>query len=88
MIFVLFFLILVAGYAFLEYYFRSHGAKVTMYDRFVGGVGGVLLLAGLWVIMDARNDLATPESYIFVIITMLPAIALGAAAWLAITRRK
>jgi hypothetical protein len=85
---VLFFFIMVAGFAFLEYYFRSHGAKVTMYDRFVGGIGGVLLLAGLWVIMDARNDLSTPESYVFVIITMLPAIALGAAAWLAITRRK
>lgn len=87
MIFVLFFFIMVAGYAFLEYYFRSRGAKVTMYDRFVGGVAGVLLLAGLWVIMDVRNDLSTPESYVFVIITMLPAIALGAAAWLAITRR-
>jgi hypothetical protein len=88
MIFLLFFFIIVAGYAFLEYYFRSHGAKVTAYDRFVGGVGGVLLLAGLWVIMDARNDLSSPESYVFTTITMLPAIALGAAAWLAITRRK
>jgi hypothetical protein len=85
---ILFFFIIVAGYAFLEYYFRSHGANVTMYDRFVGGVGGALLLAGLWVILDARNDLSEPESYVFVIITMLPAIALGAAAWLAITRRK
>jgi hypothetical protein len=79
---------MVAGYAFLEYYFRKHGAKVTMYDRFVGGVGGVLLLAGLWFILDARDDLAPPASYIFITITMLPAIALGAAAWLAITHRK
>jgi hypothetical protein len=85
---VLFLLIMVAGYAFLEYYFRSHGAKVTGYDRFVGGVGGVLLLAGLWFILNARDDLAPPTSYVFITITMLPAIALGAAAWLAITRRK
>jgi len=85
---ILFFFIVVAGYAFLEYYFRSHGAKVTMYDRFVGGVGGVLALAGLWFIMDAHDDLGAPGSYVFVIVTMGPAIGLGVAAWLAITRRK
>jgi len=85
---VLFFLILVLGYAFLEYYFRSHNVKVTWYDRFVGGVGGILLLAGIWFVLDARGDLDQPEAVIFVVITMLPAIALGAAAWLAITHRK
>ncbi|KTB47658.1 MULTISPECIES: hypothetical protein [Dehalogenimonas] len=87
MIFVLFFFIMVAGYAFLEYYFRKHGARVTMYDRFVGGVGGILLLTGLWVVLDQRDQLDPPASYVFITITMLPAIALGAAAWLAITRR-
>ena len=84
----LFFLIIVAGYAFLEYYFKSHNATVTWYDRFVGGVGGILLLTGLWIILDARNDLETTASYIFVTITMAAAIGLGTAAWLAITRRK
>ena len=88
MIFVLFFIIMVAGFAFLEYYFRSRGAKVTMYDRFFGGIGGILLMAGLWVILDARDDLTSPQSFIFVTITMLPAIGLGVAAWLAITKRK
>ena len=85
---VVFFLIIIAGYAFLEYYFKKHNATVTWYDRFVGGVGGILLLGGLWIILDARDQLDAPASYIFITITMLPAIALGAAAWLAITRRK
>jgi hypothetical protein len=88
MIFVLFFFIMVAGYAFLEYYFRKHGATVTIYDRFVGGVGGILLLTGLWLILDERDQLGDPEAYVLIAVTMLPAIALGAAAWLAITRRK
>jgi hypothetical protein len=87
MIVVLFLAIIIAGYAFLEYYFRKHGATVTVYDRFIGGIGGVLLLAGLWFVLDARDQLEPPASYIFITITMLPAIALGAAAWLAITRR-
>ena len=85
---VLFFLILVAGYVFLELYFRSKRVKVTWYDRIVGGIGGVLLLAGLWFVLDARGDLEPPESYVFITVTMLPAIALGAVAWMAITGRK
>ena len=84
----LFFLIIVAGYAFLEYYFQSHNARVTWYDRFVGGVGGILLLTGLWIILNATNELETTSSYIIVTITMAAAIGLGSAAWLAITRRK
>jgi hypothetical protein len=84
----LFFLIIVAGYSFLEYYFRRHSAKITWYDRFVGGVGGILLLTGLWIVLNATNDLETPGAYIFVAIVMAAAIGLGSAAWLAITRRK
>ena len=53
-----------------------------------GGVGGILLLTGLWIILNARNDLETTASYIFVTIAMAAAIGLGSAAWLAITRRK
>lgn len=88
MLLVLFFLIIIAGYAFLERYFKAHHAKVTWYDRLVGGVAGVLLLAGIWWILEARGDMDPPGSYVFITITMLPAIGLGVAALQAITRRK
>ena len=79
---------MVAGYSFLEYYFKRHNARITWYDRFVGGVGGILLMTSLWIILDAAHELDTTASYIFVTITMAAAIGLGSAAWLAITRRK
>jgi hypothetical protein len=86
--YLLFFLIMVAGYVFLEFYFRSQHAVVTWYDRIIGGIGGILLLAALWFILDIREELEPPESYIFIIVTMLPAIGLGVVTWLAISRRK
>ena len=88
MYFVLSALLIIAGYVFLELYFRSQKVRVTWNDRFIGGIAGVLLLTVLWFFLTQRGDLGQPGSYVLVTVAMLTAIALGADAWLSITKRK
>ena len=79
---------MIAGYIFLEIYFRRNNVAVTWYDRLLGGIGGIVLLTGLWLYLSSRGELKGWESYLLVILTMLAATTLGASAWLSITRRK
>ena len=81
-------IIMIAGYIFLETYFRRNNVTVTWYDRLLGGIGGIVLLTGLWLYLSSRGELKGWESYMLVILTMLSATTLGASAWLSITRRK
>ena len=81
--------IMVFGYTFLEFYYRSQNAKVTWIDRILGGIGGIILVFSAQHVLNLRGDeLESFGSYMFVIATVIPSVILIAAAWLGITRRQ
>jgi hypothetical protein len=53
---IILFVLMIAGYTFLELYYRSQKIQVTWRDRILGGIGGVILVFSAQYILDQRGE--------------------------------